>query len=60
MTEEDDPVKSLTRYLTLNLPARMAFENITAEVERVVSTLEVPEDATLEALLRQAFRAMPR
>lgn len=31
-----------------------------AEVERVVSTLEVAEGATLEALLRQALRAMPR
>jgi holliday junction DNA helicase RuvA len=31
-----------------------------AEVERVVSGLEVPEGATLEALLRQALRAMPR
>ena len=29
-------MKSLTRYLTLNLPARMDFVNITAEVEKAV------------------------
>ena len=29
-------MKSLTEYLTLNLPARMAFLNITPQVEEAV------------------------
>src|ERR1051325_1003502 len=30
-------MKSFTEYLTFNLPARMAFENITPQVERIVA-----------------------
>jgi hypothetical protein len=29
-------MKSHTEYLTFNLPARMAFENITPKVEQIV------------------------
>src|SRR4051812_23263776 len=30
-------MKSLTEYLTFNLPARMAFENITPTIEKLVA-----------------------
>jgi thiamine phosphate synthase YjbQ (UPF0047 family) len=40
-------MKSLTQYLTLNLPARMAFENITARVEAAVLDSGVREGLVL-------------
>src|SRR5579864_2893213 len=40
-------MKSLTEYLTFNLPARMSFENITAEVERIVAQSGVEEGLCL-------------
>jgi secondary thiamine-phosphate synthase enzyme len=40
-------MKSLTEYLTFNLPARMAFENITPRVERVVQQSGVQEGLCL-------------
>jgi secondary thiamine-phosphate synthase enzyme len=40
-------VKSRTEYLTFNLPARMAFENITPEVERIVRESGVTEGLVL-------------
>ena len=40
-------MKSHTEYLTFTLPARMAFENITAQVERAVKTSGVREGLVL-------------
>jgi len=40
-------MKSLTEYLTFNLPARMAFENITPRVERIVQQSGVQEGLCL-------------
>ena len=40
-------MKSLTEYLTLNLPSRMAFKNITTEVEDVVRNSKVQEGILL-------------
>lgn len=40
-------MKSLTRYLTLNLPERMAFKNITEDVREVVEESEVAEGLCL-------------
>ena len=40
-------MKSLTRYLTLNLPARMDFKNITPEVEQAVAESGVQEGLAL-------------
>src|SRR6187455_3711127 len=40
-------MKSHTEYLTLNLPARMAFENITPQVEGAVRTSGVQEGLVL-------------
>ena len=40
-------MKSLTRYLTMNLPARMAFKNITAEVEDAAAESGVQEGLCL-------------
>jgi secondary thiamine-phosphate synthase enzyme len=40
-------MKSLTEYLTFNLPARMAFENITAKVEEIVRRSGVKEGLCL-------------
>jgi secondary thiamine-phosphate synthase enzyme len=40
-------MKSLTRYLTLEVPARMDFVNITREVERVVAESGVGEGLCL-------------
>jgi secondary thiamine-phosphate synthase enzyme len=40
-------MKSKTEYLTFNLPARMAFQNITPEVERVVRESGVQEGLML-------------
>jgi len=40
-------MKSLTEYLTFNLPARMAFENITPKVEEIVRRSGVKEGLCL-------------
>jgi secondary thiamine-phosphate synthase enzyme len=40
-------MKSHTEYLTLTIPARMAFENITPQVERAVRTSGVHEGLVL-------------
>jgi secondary thiamine-phosphate synthase enzyme len=40
-------MKSYTHYLTLNLPARMAFLNITPEVEKAVKSSGVQEGLVL-------------
>jgi secondary thiamine-phosphate synthase enzyme len=40
-------MKSLTEYLTFNLPARMAFENITPRVERIIQQSGVQEGLCL-------------
>ena len=40
-------MKSLTEYLTFNLPARMAFENITPQVEEAVRKSGVREGLVL-------------
>jgi secondary thiamine-phosphate synthase enzyme len=40
-------MKSHTEYLTLNLPARMAFENITPKVEAIVEKSGVREGLVL-------------
>jgi secondary thiamine-phosphate synthase enzyme len=40
-------MKSQTEYLTFNLPARMAFENITSKVEAVVKKSGVKEGLVL-------------
>jgi secondary thiamine-phosphate synthase enzyme len=40
-------MKSHTEYLTFNLPARMAFENITPQVEQIVRNSGVREGLVL-------------
>jgi len=40
-------MKSRTEYLTLNLPARLAFENITPRIEAVVAASGVREGLVL-------------
>ena len=40
-------MKSQTEYLTFNLPARMAFENITGQVEQIVRKSGVREGIVL-------------
>lgn len=40
-------MKSHTEYLTFSIPARMAFENITPQVERAVRTSDVREGLVL-------------
>jgi hypothetical protein len=40
-------MKSRTEYLTFNLPARMAFENITDRVEEIVAKSGVQEGLVL-------------
>ena len=40
-------MKSLTRYLTLHTPERMAFVNITAEVEKAVAEAKLGEGLCL-------------
>ena len=40
-------MKSYTEYLTFNLPARMAFENITPQVEEIVRKSGVAEGLLL-------------
>jgi len=45
--ERVDTMRSTTRYLTLNVPARMAFVNITDDVEAVVAESRVQEGLCL-------------
>ncbi len=40
-------MKSLTEYLTFNIPARMGFQNITGEVESIVRRSRVQEGLVL-------------
>ena len=40
-------MKSLTRYLTLNIPSKMAFKNITPEVAEAVTASGVQEGLVL-------------
>jgi secondary thiamine-phosphate synthase enzyme len=40
-------MKSTTEYLTFNLPARMAFRNITPQIEAIVATSGVREGLCL-------------
>src|SRR3954453_20603591 len=40
-------MKSFTEYLTFNIPARMAFENITPQVEQIVRKSGVQEGIVL-------------
>jgi secondary thiamine-phosphate synthase enzyme len=40
-------MKSFTEYLTFNIPARMAFENITSQVEEIVRKSGVQEGILL-------------
>ena len=40
-------MKSYTEYLTFNLPARMAFENITPKIEEIVQKSGVSEGLVL-------------
>ena len=40
-------MKALTEYLTFNLPARMAFQNITPDVEAIVAKSGVREGLVL-------------
>lgn len=40
-------MKSKTEYLTFNLPARMAFQNITSQVERIVRESGIREGLCL-------------
>ena len=40
-------MKSRTDYLTFNLPARMAFENITPRVQAIVAASGVQEGLVL-------------
>ena len=45
--ERVDTMRSTTRYLTLNVPARMAFVNITDEVERCRAAAGITEGFVL-------------
>jgi secondary thiamine-phosphate synthase enzyme len=40
-------MRSLTRYLTMNVPARMGFVNITGEVQRIVRESGITEGLCL-------------
>ena len=40
-------MKSLTRYLTMNIPSKMAFKNITPEVEDAINASGVQEGLVL-------------
>jgi secondary thiamine-phosphate synthase enzyme len=44
---EAQPMKSLTEYLTFHLPARMAFVNITSQVDGIVQRSQVREGLVL-------------
>jgi thiamine phosphate synthase YjbQ (UPF0047 family) len=50
-------MKSLTEYLTFNIPSRMAFVNITPQVEEVVRRSGVAEGLVLCKAMHAALRA---
>ena len=45
--EGDDEMKSFTEYLTLNIPSKMAFENITSQVAAAIKKSGVAEGIAL-------------
>jgi secondary thiamine-phosphate synthase enzyme len=45
--EEERPMRSFTHYLTMNVPARMGFVNLTPDVEKAVSASGVQEGLCL-------------
>lgn len=47
MQNEADKMKSHTEYLTFNLPARMAFENITPRIDAIVKKSGIREGLLL-------------
>ena len=50
-------MKSHTEYLTLNIPSKMAFENITPQVEAAVRKSGVQEGMVLVKTKHAAQRA---
>ena len=50
-------MKSLTKYLTMNLPSKMAFENITPQVADVVRASGVQEGLALVNSMHKIGRA---
>ena len=44
-------MKSHTQYLTFNIPARMAFQNITPQVEEIVRKSGVQEGLVLVKII---------
>lgn len=50
-------MKSHTQYLTMNIPAKMAFENITPQVEEAVRQSGVKEGLVLVNTTHAALRA---
>jgi secondary thiamine-phosphate synthase enzyme len=46
-TEEERPMRAFTHYLTMNVPARMGFVNLTPDVEKAVSASGVREGLCL-------------
>ena len=59
LTPRPSLMKSHTEYLTFNLPARMAFENITGQVEAIVKKSGVREGLVLVNAKNAAQRAPP-
>ncbi len=53
-------MKSHTEYLTFNLPARMAFVNVTPEVEAAVVKSGVQEGLCLVNTIRGSVLPRPR
>ena len=47
LLEKGLPVKSFTEYLTFNIPERMAFQNITPQLEQIVQKSGVKEGILL-------------
>lgn len=50
-------MKSHTEYLTFNLPARIAFENITPKVEQIVARSGISEGLLLCKAKHATLRA---
>ena len=54
-------MKSFTQYLTLNIPSKMAFENITPRVEEAVRASGVKEGmALIKPIHRSVLLDPPR
>ena len=51
-------MKSHTEYLTFNLPARMAFQNITPTIERIVEKSGIQEGLLLCNRKRRIVQAV--